>query len=92
MPDRKIAYTVEIDAAQAQAAARVLRAIFEKELKAVTGLGGQAGGAGGGMAAQMAEAVRPAAQMKKALEEIGRVDLTKPADALLRNLATSTRR
>lgn len=85
MTERKITYTVEIDASQAQAAARVLRAIFERELRSVSaGIGGGQGG--GGLAATMAEAQRPAAAMKKALEEMGRVDLTKPADALLAQL------
>lgn len=86
MADRKITYTVEIDASQAQAAARVLRAIFESELKAIQSrASGGMGGANGGQLAGLSAA--PAQQMKRALEELGRVDLTRPADALQEQLA-----
>lgn len=86
MADRKITYTVEIDASQAQAAARVLRAIFESELKAIQSRAtGGVGGSGSGPLAGLNPA--PAQQMKRALEELGRVDLTRPADALQEQLA-----
>ncbi len=84
MAERKLTYSVEVDARQAQAAARVLREIFESELRAVQSRAAQGNVPGAGLAE---EATRPVAQMKRALEEMGRVDLTKPADALLAQLA-----
>lgn len=85
MPDRKLTYAVEIDAQQAQAQARALRAIFEQELKAISA-GVQAQTSRSLAPGGSADAIRPTQQMKRALEEIGRVDLTKPADALIAQL------
>ena len=54
MPDRKYTYQVEIDAQQAQEAARRIREVFTREM--TQALGGKSGG--GGMVSEVAAAVK----------------------------------
>ena len=74
MPDRRLVYTVEIDATKAEATGRKLREMFAQIAEAELGNGRAADP----MAAQvknLKEAEQAAVKAKSAIQEIGRIDL-----------------